>query len=61
MGSLNTLGWDKIKNIIGIDTLINLYKESDLLCIVNWSEIDASSDIWKGILKDCFFSICKTW
>jgi pfkB family carbohydrate kinase len=54
MGSLNTLGWNKIKNIIGIDTLINLYGESDLLCMVNWSEIDASSDIWEGILKDVF-------
>jgi len=52
MGSLNTLGWDTIKNIIGMDELIHLYKESDLLCIVNWSEIDASSDIWKGLLKD---------
>ena len=59
MGSLNTLGWDKIKNIIGIDTLINLYKESDLLCMVNWSEIDASSDIWKGILKDVFPQYAK--
>lgn len=52
MGTLNTLGWDKIKDIIGTDKLIDLFKESDLLCIVNWSEIDASTDIWKGILKD---------
>jgi hypothetical protein len=52
MGSLNTMGWDKIKDRIGIDTLINLYRDSDLICIVNWSEIDASSDIWKGLLLD---------
>jgi hypothetical protein len=52
MGSLNTFGWNKIKEIIGINTLISLYKESDLMCIVNWSEIDASTDIWKGLLKD---------
>ncbi|HEY6975119.1 MAG TPA: PfkB family carbohydrate kinase [Chitinophagaceae bacterium] len=54
MGALNTLGWDKIKEIIGLDTLISLYSESDLLCIVNWSEIDASTDIWKGLLRDVF-------
>ena len=54
MGSLNTLGWNKIKDIIGIETLVKLYKESDLVSIVNWSEIDASGDIWKGILKDVF-------
>jgi hypothetical protein len=52
MGALNTLEWNKIKEIIGVDMLIGLYKESDLLCIVNWSEIDASTDIWKGLLKD---------
>lgn len=52
MGDLNTFGWKKITNIIGIDTMINLYKESDIVCIVNWSEIDASTDIWKGILND---------
>lgn len=52
MGTLNTTGWNEIKNIIGIDTLINLYKESDVLSMVNWSEIDASSDIWKGLLED---------
>jgi len=54
MGALNTLGWNKIKEIIGLDTLMSLYSESDLLCIVNWSEIDASTDIWKGLLKDVF-------
>lgn len=52
MGTLNMLEWNEIKEIIGIDILINLYKESNLLCIVNWSEIDVSTDIWKGLLKD---------
>src|SRR5687768_3982100 len=54
MGAQNKLGWDKIKEIIGIETLQELYKESDLLCFVNWSEIDASADIWKGVLKDLY-------
>lgn len=52
MGELNTSGWSVIKDRIGIDTLINLYSQSDLLSIVNWSEIDASTNIWKGILSD---------
>jgi hypothetical protein len=54
MGALNDCGWEKIKQTIGLDTLIGLYTASDLLAIVNWSEIDASSDIWKGILADVF-------
>ena len=52
MAELNTTGWEKIKELIGIDILNRLYKESDLLCLLNWSEIDASTDIWKGLLKD---------
>ena len=54
MGALNKTGWNEIKNIIGIDTLIELYKECDMLCTLNWSEIDASTDIWKGLLKEVF-------
>ena len=52
MAGLNSFGWDNLKNKIDIDTLISLYKQSDLLCLLNWSEIDASTDIWKGVLKD---------
>jgi hypothetical protein len=51
-GQLNAAGWEMIKNKIGIDTLTDLYRDSDLLCLVNWSEIDASTDIWKGLLRD---------
>ncbi|MEP7376365.1 MAG: PfkB family carbohydrate kinase [Chitinophagaceae bacterium] len=52
MGELNNTDWKKIKEKIGLDTVITLYKESNLICLLNWSEIDASTDIWKGILKD---------
>src|SRR5688572_2987604 len=54
MGAQNKMGWNKIKEIIGDDTLTELYKGSDLLCFVNWSEIDATADIWKGVLKDLY-------
>ncbi|HKO79038.1 MAG TPA: PfkB family carbohydrate kinase, partial [Chitinophagaceae bacterium] len=52
MAELNSFGWDKLKTKIDIDILISLYKQSDLLCLLNWSEIDVSTDIWKGLLKD---------
>lgn len=52
MGAVNTSGWDKIVDLIGIDTLIDLFRESQLICILNWSEIDVSTDIWKGVLKN---------
>lgn len=52
MAELNSFSWDKIKAAIGIDTLVSLYGQSDLFCLLNWSEIDASGGIWKGLLKD---------
>lgn len=51
---LNAHGWESIKERIGLDNLIKAYQECDLIGIVNWSEIDASTDIWKGLLNDVF-------
>jgi sugar/nucleoside kinase (ribokinase family) len=52
MGELNSAGWQTIKERIGLDTISKLYNSSDLVCMLNWSEIDASTDIWKGLYND---------
>lgn len=54
MGDLNSTGWDEITNKIGADKLKTIILESDLVCLLNWSEIDASTNIWKGLLEDIF-------
>lgn len=50
--ALNTVGWNELKDIVGIENIIELFKESDLFCLLNWSEIDTSTNIWKGILNE---------
>jgi hypothetical protein len=52
MGHLNQMGWEAIKAKIGLDTLIRLFSASKLWAMLNWSEIDASSNIWRGLLAD---------
>lgn len=52
MKAINEAGWEKIKEMIGLETLLRLYGESDMICLLNWSEIDSSTNIWKGILKE---------
>lgn len=52
MEHLNQMGWQAIVEKIGLDTLIQLFSNSDLWAILNWSEIDASSNIWRGLLTD---------
>lgn len=47
-----SLNWETLKNNIGIDNLTELFRNKQLTCFLNWSEIENSGDIWKGILND---------
>lgn len=57
MGDLNSTGWDDLVNKIGADKLRSFFQDTDMVCLLNWSEIDASTSIWKGLLKDIFPSL----
>src|SRR5262249_13189649 len=59
MGDLNKLGWEDIKHRIGLDILIKLYSQTDLFCIVNWSELDSSTGVWKGLLDEVIVHLNK--
>ena len=52
MGELNSIGWSDLVSIIGENELANTYQNSDLLCLVNWSEIEKATEIWKGLLNE---------
>lgn len=52
IGRLNNIEWDSIKAIVGQDTLIRVFSQSDLVCLLNWSELDNSTEWWKGLLSD---------
>lgn len=54
---LNNLDWTLLKEVIGLATLIQLFKSSDLFCLLNWSEIKGMTSILKGILEDIFPAI----
>jgi len=58
MPALDRLTWKDIAKIVGIERLIELYSESDLIGVVNWSEVENSSLIWEGILRD-IIPFCK--
>lgn len=59
IGELNQIEWKDIRETIGFDTFIKLFSESDLVSLLNWSELDNSTDIWKGILSDILPNIPK--
>lgn len=51
-GKLHVSGWKQINHILGKRKLTSLFTKSDMVCFLNWSEIDAATDIWKGVLHD---------
>ena len=52
MNDLNDIPWEFIRDIIGTGIFRALAANSDLIAILNWSELDNSTAIWKGLLRD---------
>jgi hypothetical protein len=54
MTDLNHSDWNTIKSVIGLEKLREIFSDADLVCLVNWSELDHSNNIWEGLLADIF-------
>jgi sugar/nucleoside kinase (ribokinase family) len=52
MNDLNTINWNDIKERIGLEQLRKACDNFDLLCMLNWSEIENSTQVWNGLLND---------
>lgn len=52
MESLNRISWEFIRETVGLKTFQKLFAKSDLIALLNWSELDNSTEIWKGLLRD---------
>jgi len=46
------VNWENLKSIIGLPTLINFFQKSDVIAMLNWSELVNSSAIWGNIIKE---------
>ena len=51
-GPYNNLTWESIRSLIGYQRIRKMMTGRQLVALVNWSEIENSSQIWKGILDD---------
>jgi hypothetical protein len=52
MTGLNNIQWEFIRDSVGIEMFRELFSTSDLVALLNWSELDNSTAIWRGILRD---------
>ncbi|MBM7581591.1 hypothetical protein JOD02_000414 [Caldicoprobacter guelmensis] len=51
-GILDDINWMSLKNKMGIQQLKELFMKSDIIALVNWSEMRGASDIWEGVLNE---------
>lgn len=54
MTDLNHANWETIKTATGLQKLREIFTAANLICLVNWSELDNSNNIWQGLLHDIF-------
>ena len=59
-GPYNKLSWEGIKSIMGTERIKQLISGKQLISLLNWSEIENSSQIWKGFLDDILPGSVKT-
>lgn len=52
MNELNSVTWNTVKTKIGETKLRQLFAETDAFCLLNWGEMLASNELWKGILEE---------
>ncbi|MCO5934556.1 hypothetical protein NAF17_03295 [Mucilaginibacter sp. RB4R14] len=52
MTDLNHANWDTIKQTVGLEKLTEVFTQAELICLVNWSELDHSNSMWQGLLDD---------
>jgi hypothetical protein len=57
MADLNGATWELIKERIGLDQIIKIIENTDILCLLNWSEVRHTTEIWEGLLKEVFPAI----
>ena len=58
-GPYNNLTWGGIKNLLGVEMIKQLMSGKQLISFLNWSEIENSSQIWKGVLDEILPAIVQ--
>lgn len=49
MSQLNAANWQTLKDILGLDLITDAFRNTELIAMVNWSELDHASEIWRGV------------
>jgi Sugar kinases, ribokinase family len=57
LNSFNSVTWDRIMSVIGLEKLIRMIQVSDLIGFENWTMLPHMSDIWSNVIQNVFPAI----
>lgn len=52
MDVLSEITWNRLLDVVGLNTIISLLDSARLLALVNWTMLPFASDIWEKLLSD---------
>lgn len=58
--SVQLATWDRIKEVVGLDTLVDMIEQVKLISVVNWTLAGGVEGIWDGLCADVFPKLSDT-
>lgn len=57
---INEINYQTLMDRLGRERLYHLIYKSDMISLMNWSEVPGSTDIWQGLLNDIFEALPRS-
>ena len=57
---INEINYKMLIERLGLEQLYHLIYKSDMISLMNWSEVPGSTDIWRGLLTDVFEALPRS-
>jgi sugar/nucleoside kinase (ribokinase family) len=57
--SVQAVSWQLIKDVIGLDTVRQIYEDATTIGIVNWVMLQGVEGIWRGLIDDVLPGLSK--
>jgi len=48
------VSWERIKSVVGLDALVEMFDQATLISVVNWTLVGGVGGIWEGMCQEIF-------
>ena len=53
-GNVQRIGWDLVREVVGVDGLVEMLRGARVLGLVNWSLMGEIESVWRGLMREVF-------